>query len=449
LLGWIAAVAVILAMARWIAPEEIGGGEAFSDPEALILVPFVLVPALLALPAVLPCVAVVLGDQGRRRHAVWFAVTVAGMAVGLSMAVFLSCHLSEGPLAPSELADVARMSAITAISVETGFLITLIGGLGILRLCDYRLSTRATRVFCMQPGADPHTLYERQDAIGIRPAPNGHGQPRGRRSRFVYLTAALGLVAVAMYWPARAVDLARQQTASDRQMRQQFRLLGVDAVVRGGQVLDLNNGPTNQPIPLSVLKKLHELGEAVRIEYLDLSGSPLTDAQMPYLAGLKRLKFLNLEGAQVTDAGLIQLRSLTHLEQLGLCKTRVTNQGLEILRELPNLKSLRLDSTRISDAGMKHLGYLDKLEYLNLCDTQLTDDGLLSLRSLKGLAILYLDGTQITDAGLARLHGLRHLRAISAGSTQVTDGGKSALVRSVSSCAVLPQNPESVAPLKR
>ena len=58
-----------------------------------------------------------------------------------------------------------------------------------------------------------------------------------------------------------------------------------------------------------------------RLRSVDLSSSPITDAQLSYLSGLTGLESLNLSVTQIGDMGLASLEHLTALKSLDLSQT--------------------------------------------------------------------------------------------------------------------------------
>ena len=116
----------------------------------------------------------------------------------------------------------------------------------------------------------------------------------------------------------------------------------------------------------------------VRSVYLD--NTPVTDAGLEHLRGLRQLQVLDLDNTQVTDAGLEHLRGLTQLRWLYLDNIGVTDAGVKQLRGLTQLERLSLDDTQVTDAGLVHLRGLTKLEWLDVSNTKVTDAGVAKLQ---------------------------------------------------------------------
>jgi hypothetical protein len=117
---------------------------------------------------------------------------------------------------------------------------------------------------------------------------------------------------------------------------------------------------------------------------VDLSNTPVTDAGLKELAGLRGVQTLYLSGCEgVTDAGLKELAQLKGLQSLDLSGCQgVTNAGLKELAELKGLQSLDLNHCRgVTDAGLKELAALKGLRYLELrgCE-KVTDAGVAELQ---------------------------------------------------------------------
>ncbi len=91
--------------------------------------------------------------------------------------------------------------------------------------------------------------------------------------------------------------------------------------------------------------------------WVDFSSSSVKpgDRDLALLSGLVRLDNLNLSGAPITDAGLEHLEDLDSLRTLDLMNTTVGDDGLRHLEKLPRLRYLVLYHTRVTNAGVKRL----------------------------------------------------------------------------------------------
>jgi Leucine-rich repeat (LRR) protein len=116
------------------------------------------------------------------------------------------------------------------------------------------------------------------------------------------------------------------------------------------------------------------------VVWLDLSDTPVNDAELVHLQGLPGLEWLDLSRTQISDAGLVHLDGLTTLETLDLRSSPISDAGLAHLQGMMALKWLYLSNTPISDAGLAHLRKLTTLKGLVLIDTQVSDAGVAQLQ---------------------------------------------------------------------
>ena len=117
--------------------------------------------------------------------------------------------------------------------------------------------------------------------------------------------------------------------------------------------------------------------------------TPVDDADLRNLLGMRSLRLLDLTGTRVTDAGLVHLLGCGDLEVLSLWDTRITDAALALLGRLPNLRQLGLGNTAVTDDGLRHLS------------------------GLRHLRLLQLSGTAVEGPGLRHLHGLPELETVS------------------------------------
>ena len=66
---------------------------------------------------------------------------------------------------------------------------------------------------------------------------------------------------------------------------------------------------------------------------VDLTKTPVEDADLVHLRHVPHLVSLDLEGTRVTDAGLEHVRSIESLEYVSLQRATVTREGVERLRK--------------------------------------------------------------------------------------------------------------------
>lgn len=123
---------------------------------------------------------------------------------------------------------------------------------------------------------------------------------------------------------------------------------------------------------------------------LGFSASPVKpgNQEMEIVSKLSRVKWLELGGTPITDAGLARLKPLVGLDFLDLSGTAVTDGGLKQLESFAMLGRLELSGTAVTDAGLVHLEKLKSLRYVGLRGTRVTASGLKRLRqALPGVEI--------------------------------------------------------------
>ena len=94
---------------------------------------------------------------------------------------------------------------------------------------------------------------------------------------------------------------------------------------------------------------------------------------MPALANLVKIKFLDLQSSQISDMGLSVLANLRSLQILDLSHTRIHGKGLSYLKSR-HLKSLNLSFTPLQGQFLVHLSVLNNLEKLQLNRTPVANE---------------------------------------------------------------------------
>lgn len=130
----------------------------------------------------------------------------------------------------------------------------------------------------------------------------------------------------------------------------------------------------------------------------DLKDQPITDEQMKDFAGCTTAEFVELSGTEVTDSGLQYLGSARNLQKLLLNDTAV--RTLEYLPVSDSLRELQLKGTRITDQALQNLKNFRHLAILDVRDTRITADGIIALKEEKLAAVKM---NNLNDTELARL----------------------------------------------
>lgn len=118
-----------------------------------------------------------------------------------------------------------------------------------------------------------------------------------------------------------------------------------------------------------------------KLTLLNLYGTAITDAGMPFLAGLKALRTLDLEKTALTDKGIASLSGLTSLTRVVLSRTAVGDDGIGALVGISGLQQLELFETRVTDAGVDHLLKFKQAKLFRVTKTDgLTDTGIRRIR---------------------------------------------------------------------
>jgi serine/threonine protein kinase len=153
--------------------------------------------------------------------------------------------------------------------------------------------------------------------------------------------------------------------------------------------------------------------------------TPISNAEMQTLAGLRKLKDIRIEYADIEDEGLRPLQSLPELRELTLRDSyKTTDAGMAILGTLKGLRRLVLEGSRsITNEGVKELTSLKDLEGLFLAHSSLLDDGVVPyLRQIKGLRSISLHGCpRFTSKALAEAASLPNLLQITFSSKQLDE----------------------------
>ncbi len=145
------------------------------------------------------------------------------------------------------------------------------------------------------------------------------------------------------------------------------------------------------------------LGE---LDYLDLSGTRLSDKGFRRLTAASSLRTLLLERTEIKAFGPL-VKKLRKLETLDVSQcVLVTDVETGVIAKFSGLRRLRMESLIwLTDRGLEHLEKAKRLEWLDVSGNQrLTDESLQSIGKMKSLRGVRTNGSAYTAEGFAGVH---------------------------------------------
>jgi len=136
---------------------------------------------------------------------------------------------------------------------------------------------------------------------------------------------------------------------------------------------------------------------------LNMSGSPLTEAELKRIASLKKLAVLTIDTKNISHKALFQSKLLPRLEGVGLVGLTNCTPVLEELVRSKNLHFLTLTSAKLKKSDFALIAKMKGLKNLAVNCTELDDDDLKQLTCLKEICYLNVGATKITQASLPTL----------------------------------------------
>ncbi|NQV27391.1 MAG: hypothetical protein HQ518_23835 [Rhodopirellula sp.] len=123
--------------------------------------------------------------------------------------------------------------------------------------------------------------------------------------------------------------------------------------------------------------KQNSAGDVFRV---DTAGVVLDEHFWESLSNFEQLEQLALTGSPVTDRDLPQLTSLRTLRSLDLSYTRVSSSGLSILSRVEDLQTLSLNGVSLDAAAVEPLSQLTRLRSLSLIDSDISAEDVESVK---------------------------------------------------------------------
>ncbi|HKB03612.1 MAG TPA: hypothetical protein VKD90_15420 [Gemmataceae bacterium] len=170
--------------------------------------------------------------------------------------------------------------------------------------------------------------------------------------------------------------------------------------------------------------ELAHLRDSKALQALDLTGcEKVTDAGLPYLAGLTELQELRLASTGVKGDGLSHLKGLTKLVRLELPAVPFTVRQIARLGEIKSLEFLRLSPIADAEGYLRFLAGFPRLKAIDLRGVRMTDRRMAYIGKMSSLERLDIESDAVGDRGLAQLKGLTQLAELRLRSNLATDSG--------------------------
>jgi hypothetical protein len=157
---------------------------------------------------------------------------------------------------------------------------------------------------------------------------------------------------------------------------------------------------------------LRHIRPLTQLRHLRLAKSAVTGAGIRELVGMTKMRSLDLQGLPISDDDLAYLQNMTALEHLYLRgsavhKTPVSDAGLAHLTGLKRLKLLHLDHSMVGSEAMRYCASLPSLERLHIRGTLVDDVGLKHLESAPALRRVHLGATPISNRAISEFQKTR------------------------------------------
>jgi hypothetical protein len=111
---------------------------------------------------------------------------------------------------------------------------------------------------------------------------------------------------------------------------------------------------------------------AGEVFWIDTAGAKLDQHFWESLSNFEQIEQLALTGSPITDADLPHLTSLRSLHSLDLSYTRITSSGLSFLSRMEDLQTLSLNGVPLDDHAVEPLSQLTRLRSLSLMDCEIS-----------------------------------------------------------------------------
>jgi hypothetical protein len=182
---------------------------------------------------------------------------------------------------------------------------------------------------------------------------------------------------------------------------------------------------------------LHAHGDEIRrLSYLILSlrDSRVTGEGLSAMRGMQNLHNLDLSGTPLEDADVAHIATLSNLAQLDVSRTGISDKALVGLSSLSVLAHVTIDSTQATPAGVAGLAACPQLRSVMLVDAN--DESVRRIAQLNGMIGIMLVGDDITAASLPALKQMQGLQILTLYDCHLTDEEMLELQQALPGCTV-------------
>lgn len=167
---------------------------------------------------------------------------------------------------------------------------------------------------------------------------------------------------------------------------------------------------------------------------LRLRETHVTGEGLSTLRGLQNVIYLDLTGTPLTDADLAHVVTLPRLPQILVGRTGISDAALAGLSQMPNLVHLCIDATQATPVGISGLGTCPNLESLTLLDAD--DESVAQIARLNRLKYLVLEGEDVTGESLPALKQMQNLKMLTFYAADLSREEVDELQMALPGCAV-------------
>jgi hypothetical protein len=176
--------------------------------------------------------------------------------------------------------------------------------------------------------------------------------------------------------------------------------------------------------------------ELARLEHLSLwlQTTRITGDGLAALRGMQNLHFLDLTGTPLEDADIAHIAAIPGVNQVYVARTGISDAALSGLSQIPNLSFVCIDATQATPQGIAGLAQCPKLQLVTVFDAD--NESVRQVSQLDGLWGLTLVGEDITAGCLPALKQMQGLKELSLYDSNLTMEELDDLQQALPGCTV-------------